>query len=93
MNETSGAVLVNMIRQNETRYGLVLEEIEQVMSCHLLIVSVKAASVVGESEPGKVTGGFPIGEQKVTIHTFLSALGMSPFTKFLEGWVLDIVLK
>ena len=70
MNEISGEVLVNVTRQNETRYGLILEEIEQVMSCHLLIVSVKAVSAVGESEPGRVTGGFPLGEQKVTIHIY-----------------------
>ena len=71
VNEISGAVLVNVMQQNETRYGLVLEKIEQVMSCHLLIVSVKAVSVVGESEPGMVTGGFPLGEQKVTIHIII----------------------
>ena len=52
------------MQQNETRHGFVLEGIEQAMSCQLLAVSVTAVSVVGESKPGMVTGGFPIGEQK-----------------------------
>jgi hypothetical protein len=65
VNETSGDVLVSVMQQNETSHGIALEEVEQLMSCHLLKVSVTAVSFVGESEPGSVTGGFPIGEQKI----------------------------
>ena len=65
VNQTSGDVLVDVMHQNETRHGLVLAGIEQVMSCHLLAISVTAVSAVGESEPGMVRGGFPIGEPKM----------------------------
>lgn len=64
VNQTSGEVLVNVMQQNETSHGIILDGIEQVMSCHLLTTSITAVSVVGESEPGIVTGGFPIGEEE-----------------------------
>ena len=67
VNETSGNVILNVMHQNETSHGIILEGVEQVMSCHLLTVSVTAVSTVGESEPGLVTGGFPIGEQKLML--------------------------
>jgi hypothetical protein len=62
VNETSGNVIVSVMQQNETSHGILLEEVEQLMSCHFLTVSVTEVSAVGESEPGFVTGGFPIGE-------------------------------
>ena len=52
-------MLVTAMHQNETSYGIVLEGIDQVTSCHLLTISVTAVSGVGESEHGIVTGGFP----------------------------------
>lgn len=67
VNQTSGDVLVRVKHQNETSHGIILERVEQVMSCHLLTVSVIAVSIVGESEPGLIAGGFPIGEQKLIL--------------------------
>lgn len=67
VNQTSGDMLITVMGQNETSHIIVLEGIDQVTSCHLLVISVTAVSVVGESEPGIVTGGFPIGKQIIIL--------------------------
>ena len=65
VNGTSGDVLHDFMQQNETSHRLILDGIDQITSCHLLTVSVTAVSMVGESEPGMVSGGFPIGKHEL----------------------------
>ena len=62
VNETTGDVQLDVIQLNQTRHRLALDGVDQVMSCDVLTVSVTAVSAVGESEPGMVSGGFPIGK-------------------------------
>ena len=50
---------------NSYVYGL--NDTDQATSCHLLNISVTAVSSVGESVPGTVFGGFPIGRSLLTV--------------------------
>lgn len=70
VNETSREVAVSVMKQNETSHRLVLDGVDQVMTCDLLTISVTAVSVVGESEAGVVIGGFPIGTLRHNIIRF-----------------------
>lgn len=62
MNVTSGNVLQTaMLGSGEMSYLYALDGENQTFSCNLLEFNVTAVNAVGESVPGTVSGGFPIG--------------------------------
>ena len=62
LNMTSGKILEYSLGQNETSYRLTTDDHSHLMHyCHRLIVRVAAESELGQSVPGNVSGGFPIG--------------------------------
>ena len=66
MNRTKNAISTSVSVETftySTLPGVVLQR------CEELVFTVYAASNIGQSEPGEVIGGFPIGN----IHTILSA--------------------
>lgn len=55
-------MLEYILGPEETNYTLTAEKMEQ---CHLLMIRVVAVNSVAESEPGTVSGGFPIGKNNL----------------------------
>ena len=62
VNASSGVLIEKVMEMSNTSHILVLDGGGQAFSCHLLMVNVSAVSEVGESMPGIVSGGFPIGK-------------------------------
>ena len=65
LNASSREVIEKVTELSNTSHLLVLDDGDQAFSCHLLTVSVLAISDAGESTPGMVSGGFPIGKNLV----------------------------
>ena len=62
VNASSGVIIEKVMEISNTSHLLILHSGDQAFSCHLLMVSVSAVSEAGESMPGTVSGGFPIGK-------------------------------
>ena len=62
LNTTSGKLLEYSLGENVTSFNLMNEDDNQLSHyCHHLIISVSAVNALGQSMPGNVSGGFPIG--------------------------------
>ena len=72
------AVLDKLVLYNETSYNSSLGNQETVLECHILTISVTATSAkLGESTPGIVSSGFPIGKNSYSSLTNKFCIGFS----------------
>ena len=60
LNTSSGSKFEYNVTQNG--YIFPTEGANKVEHCHRLMFNVTAVSTLGQSKPGKVSGGFPVGK-------------------------------
>ena len=66
MNWTMNATSAGSIVTSPITFNYSTPRGEVVQQCEELVFTVRAANSIGQSEPGEVTGGFPIGNNMCT---------------------------